>query len=89
MDKPPSLELTLQRLHESGIAAGVESSPEDGMRVWIGDEIRKVDATSIHPVTTIAGRRWVNGSAAARWLIEAAVRLFPNSRFGLDHRARG
>ncbi len=87
MNSAPDLEITLQRLHESGIAAGVESLPESGMRVWIGDAMRKGE-TIVHPVVTSGGPRWVNNDAVSRWLINTAVRLFPESRFGLEYRVR-
>ncbi len=35
----------------------------------------------MEPVTTAAGRRWIDSQAAARWLAETAARLFPQSRF--------
>ncbi len=89
MDNGPNLGLILKRLHESVIAAGIDSSPQDGMRVWIGDDVRKIEMTTIHPVAAAGGRRWVHAGAATRRLIDAAVRLFPRSRFGLEHRTRG
>ena len=76
-----NLEKTLQQLHEEGIAAGVETSVRDGMQIWVGDEVSKLESTRIEPVTTGAGRRWIDSHAAARWLADTAARLFPASRF--------
>jgi len=76
-----NLEKTLQQLHEEGIAAGVETSVRDGMQIWVGDEVGKRETTRLEPVTTTAGRRWIDSHAAARWLAETAARLFPASRF--------
>jgi hypothetical protein len=78
------LEKTLQRLHEEGIAGGVETAAGDGMHVWLGEEDRKIAAARIEPMTTAAGRRWTDAHAAARWLAETAARLFPASRFAQE-----
>jgi hypothetical protein len=79
------LEGTLQRLHEEGIAGGVETAAGDGMRVWVGDG-RETATGRIEPVTTAAGRRWTDAHAATRWLADTAARLFPGSRFAQERR---
>jgi hypothetical protein len=78
------LEKILQKLHEEGITGGVETDAGDGMHVWIGDARQKIAIGRIEPVLTAGGRRWIDGHGAARWLAEAAVRLFPGSRFAQE-----
>src|SRR4051812_20167275 len=60
---------------------GVETAVGDGMHVWVGDDVSKRESTRIVPVTTVAGRRWIDSHAAPRWLADTAARLFPKSRF--------
>jgi hypothetical protein len=83
-DGERDLEKTLQKLHEEGIAGGVGTAANDGMHVWLGEEDRKMASARIEPTTTVAGRRWIDAHAAARWLAETAARLFPASRFAQE-----
>jgi hypothetical protein len=83
-DGDRDLEKTLQKLHEEGIAGGVETAAGDGMHVWLGEDDRKMATARIEPATTAAGRRWIDSHAAARWLAETATRLFPGSRFAQE-----
>jgi hypothetical protein len=83
-DSERDLERTLQKLHEEGITGGVETAPGDGMHVWIGDNTRRIESGQIDPAITAAGRRWIDGHAATRWLAETAARVFPRSRFAQE-----
>lgn len=87
MTHRPQLLKTLGELYESEIAAGMSSMWDNGFTVWIGDELngRKVQRTFCRrerrrePDTF---RTWDGvWTAAAEWLHDEAVRLYPQSDY--------
>jgi hypothetical protein len=55
------------------------------MRVWIGDELNGIrDETTINR-TAAARLKWPEGFTAASWLHEAALRLYPDSKYAKEH----
>ena len=79
-----NLERTLQKLHESGIDATVESHARGGMHVRIGDDKGERARTRIDKTVTNGGHRWISPHAVTRWLHEMAMKCFPSSRYALD-----
>jgi hypothetical protein len=75
------LEHILQQLHDSEINAGVQTSYDAGMRAWIGDEMNGIRAETTINRTWAARLKWPEGFTAASWLHEAALRLYPDSRY--------
>jgi hypothetical protein len=80
------LERVLQQLQESDINAGVQTSHDAGMRVWIGDAIKGIRAeTAIHR-TAAARLIWPEAVTAASWLHETALHLYPASKYAKANR---
>ena len=76
-----TLEHVLRQLHDSEIEAGAQTFSEGRLRIWIGDGRNAILAeTSIERT----GPHWPV-EAAARWLHETALRLFPKSRYAKRH----
>ena len=80
------LERVLQQLQESEINAGVQTSQDGGMRVWIGDEKNIRAETAIHR-TAAARLVWPEAVTAASWLHETALHLYPASKYAKANRA--
>jgi hypothetical protein len=79
------LERTLQQLHDSEINAGAQTFYDTGMRVWIGDEINGIQAETTINRTAAARLKSPEGFTAASWLHEAALRLYPDSKYAKAH----
>jgi hypothetical protein len=79
------LERVLQQLHDSEINAGVQTFYYDGMRVWIGDELSGTRAETTIDRTAAIPRKWPEGTTAASWLHETALRLYPDSKYATEH----
>ena len=77
------LERILQQLHDSEINAGVQTFYDAGMRVWIGDEANGIQAETA--INRTAGRQWAEEAAAASWLHETSLRLYPDSKYAKAH----
>jgi len=91
VDRPELLK-TLSELYESEINAGVSSFWDNSFTVWIRDELngRKAEHTfhdrdrAIRPPDTY--RTWPGlWTAAAEWLHEEAIRLYPRSEYAKRH----
>jgi hypothetical protein len=92
--RPFSLECVLRDLHDgkinagAGISIGIQTLYDMGMAVWIGDRLTGMkESTIITPNGTRGVRRWPEEDAAARWLHETALRLFPDSPYAKEHNA--
>jgi hypothetical protein len=79
------LEHILRRLHDSEINAGVQTFYDAGMRVWMGDEMNGIQAETTINRTHAARLKWPEGLSAASWLHEAALRLYPDSKYAKEH----
>jgi hypothetical protein len=79
------LERILQQLHDSEINAGVQTFYDAGMRVWIGDEANGIKAKTVINRTRAARLKWPEGFATGSWLHEAALRLYPDSKYAKSH----
>jgi hypothetical protein len=82
---PPPLARVLQQLHDSEINAGVQTFYDAGMKVWIGDEANVIQAETTINRTAAARLKWPEGFTAASWLHEAALRLYPDSKYAKEH----
>jgi hypothetical protein len=90
--RPISLERVLRDLHDAeinagaGISIGIQTLYDVGMAVWIGDRLTGIkESTIITPSGMRGVRRWPEEDAAARWLHETALRLFPDSPYAKEH----
>jgi hypothetical protein len=79
------LEHVLQQLHDSEINAGLQTIFDAGMRIWIGAEMNGLLAETTINRTRAARLKWPEGLAAARWQHEAALRLYPDSKYAKAH----
>jgi len=79
------LEHILQQLHDSEINSGVQTFFGAGMRIWIGDEMNGIQAETTINRTRAARLKWPEGLAAASWLHETALRLYPDSKYAKEH----
>jgi hypothetical protein len=83
---PPTLERVLRQLHDSEISAGVQTLYDAGMRVWIGDDLNGIQSETTINRTAAARLKWPEGwVTAASWLHEAALRLYPDSKYAKEH----
>jgi hypothetical protein len=80
-----NLEHVLQQLHDSEINAGGQTFYDAGMRVWIGDEINGIRAEVAINRTPAARLKWPRGHSGASWLQEAALCLYPDSKYAKEH----
>ena len=79
----------LRDLRRSSITAGAQVIGEGVVRIWIGDQVNGVKAsTIIAPDTPYRGTNWLGAPGGIRWLHEAAVRLYPNSPYARSHLAQ-
>jgi len=81
---PLSLEIVLQRLHDSGINAGLQSFCWCGITAWIGDP---VNGKRIEGTLDDHDLGWRRPGTVARWLHATALRLYPKSAYAKDHEA--
>jgi hypothetical protein len=88
----PQLLKTLSELYESEINAGVSSFWDNGFTVWVGDELngRKSERTFHRLDKALRApdtyRTWPGlWIAAAEWLHEEAIRLYPKSEYAKHH----
>jgi hypothetical protein len=79
------LESILRQLHDSEINAGVQMFYDAGMRVWIGDEINGIQAETAINRTRATRLKWPEGLSAASWLHDAALHLYPDSKYSKEH----
>jgi hypothetical protein len=79
----------LRDLRKSCITAGAQVIGDGVVRVWIGDQIIGVKASTIIASDNLSqGTNWLGASRAIRWLHDAAVRLYPDSPYTRSHSAR-
>jgi hypothetical protein len=86
MTHRPQLLKTLGELYDSEINAGMSSFWDNGFTVWIGDALngRHTERTFWHAERRAPDtfKTWDGlWTAAAEWLHEEAVRLYPRSEY--------
>jgi hypothetical protein len=79
---PLSLERVLQRLHDSGINAGLQSFCFTGLTAWIGDPR---NGQEIEADLSPEKPGWGLDGSVAQWLHETALRLYPDSEYARLH----
>jgi hypothetical protein len=86
MPKPPTLERVLQDLHDSEINAGIQTTFDRGMRVWIGDLCHGfLAAKTLDRNRSPAPPHWPAANDAAWWLHRTALFLYPDSKYAREH----
>ena len=79
-----SLERVLRELHDSQINAGLQTFYDDGMQVWISDQMNSRRAETSISRQGVPGA-WPEEGLAARWLHETALSMFPDSAYAKTH----
>ena len=79
-----SLERVLRELHDSQINAGLQTVYDDGMQVWISDQMNSRRAETSISRQGVPGA-WPEEGLAARWLHETALSMFPDSAYAKTH----
>ena len=79
-----SLERVLRDLHDSQINAGLQTFYDDGMQVWISDQMNSRKAETSISRKGVPGT-WPEEGLAARWLHETALSMFPDSAYAKAH----
>jgi hypothetical protein len=73
-----SLELVLERLHDCGINAGLQSFAFTGLTAWIGDQLSGKKAEAELSADSLAWRR---AGSLSQWMHRTAVQLFRDSDY--------
>ena len=81
---PAPLERVLRELHDSQINAGLQTVYDDGMQVWISDQMNSHMAETSISRQGVPGA-WPEEGLAARWLHETALSMFPDSAYAKTH----
>jgi hypothetical protein len=79
-----SLELVLQRLHDSKINAGLQSFCFTGLTAWIGDP---ETGQAVEADLDTKSDAWHRVGSVGQWLHDTALGLYPDSEYPGEHAA--